>query len=364
MVNPPQNQFTPDYAVPPGETLQETLDALGMSQAELARRMGRPIKTISEIINGKTAITPETAIQFERVLGVPATLWNNLERNYQAALARLQEREQLVQYAAWVKTFPIAEMVRLGWLPACADVLCQAEVLLRFFGVATPEQWKAIWANTPVKFRKSDAFKSDPAALAAWLRQGEIEAQRIDCDPFATEVFQAALTEARRLTRESPEAFGPRLAKLCAQAGVAVVFIHDLPKTRASGATRWLHSDKALIQLGLRHKTNDHLWFTFFHEAGHILLHGKRDFFLEDEGETNQAKEQEANRFAAEILIQEDALRQLLAQGRPFSKAQIRQFANEIDLAPGIVVGRLQHDGYLPASHCNELKERLSWKSD
>jgi HTH-type transcriptional regulator/antitoxin HigA len=362
MVKPIQNQFVPDYAVPPGETLQETLESLGMNQAELARRTGRPVKTISEIINGKTAITPETAIQLERVLGVPASLWNNLERNYQEARARLRERAQLTRHADWAKQFPIKEMVKIGWINQPADDVGLVECILNYFGVASPEQWKAIWEGSPVKFRKSAAFKSDPAATAAWLRQGEIEAQRIDCQPFNAERFKAALTRARDLTVEPPETFCPRLTDLGAEAGVAVVFIRDLPRTRASGATRWLNQDKALIQLGLRHKANDHLWFTFFHEAGHILLHGKRDFFLENDGTMDEAKEREANRFAAELLIPENALKDLLSEGGSFGREQINRFAGRIGIAPGIVVGRLQHDGYLPPSHCNDLKERLVWK--
>jgi HTH-type transcriptional regulator/antitoxin HigA len=83
-----QNEFIPDYAVRPGLTLLETIDALGMSQAELAERTGRQKKTINEITKGKATITPETALQFERVLCVPTSFWNNLERNCQAAMIR------------------------------------------------------------------------------------------------------------------------------------------------------------------------------------------------------------------------------------------------------------------------------------
>ena len=88
-------KFEPDYTVPPGETLLETIECLGMSQAELARRTGRPVKTINEIIKGKTAITPDTALQLERVLSVPASFWNNLERNYRESLAQFFAVESL-----------------------------------------------------------------------------------------------------------------------------------------------------------------------------------------------------------------------------------------------------------------------------
>src|SRR3990170_1114898 len=108
-----KNQFVPDYAVPPGETLLETLDAIGMSQAELAERTGRPKKTINEIIKGKAAITPETALQFERVLGVLAGFWNNLERNYQETLARINEQKSLQRQIDWLKKMPVNALVRM-----------------------------------------------------------------------------------------------------------------------------------------------------------------------------------------------------------------------------------------------------------
>ena len=77
------NEYLPDVVATPGETLQEVLEDRGIPQVELADRMERPKKTINEIIKGKAALTPETALQLERALGVPATFWNNLERNYQ-----------------------------------------------------------------------------------------------------------------------------------------------------------------------------------------------------------------------------------------------------------------------------------------
>jgi addiction module HigA family antidote len=90
------NQFIPDYAIPPGETLLDTIKALGMPQAELAERTGSPKKTINKIIKGKAPITPDTALQLERVLGVSAAaFWNNLEKNYRETLARLAEQERL-----------------------------------------------------------------------------------------------------------------------------------------------------------------------------------------------------------------------------------------------------------------------------
>lgn len=364
MSNEFQNQYAPDYVSPPGETLQEILEERGMSQAELAERTGRPKKTINEIINAKAAITPETALQFERVLGVSASFWNNRERRYREVLAWQQEKESLQQQVDWLDQIPVKAMIKAGWIQQFPDKVEQLREVLNFFSVASPEQWQDIWGNTNVYFRKSQAFESNFSDLAAWLRQGEIEAAKIKCMTYDATKFKKVLENIRRLTIELPEIFQPEVTRLCAAVGVAVTFVPQLPKTRTCGATRWLNPEKALIQLSLRYKTNDHLWFGFFHEAGHILLHGKRDIFLEGKGiqaTEEQQKETEANKFAEGILIPPVDFQRFLDSGQQRSKVGIKKFATEIGIAPGIVVGRLQHDGILLKSHCNDLKVRFEW---
>ena len=352
----------PDYAIHPGETLLETLEALGMSQKELAERSGRPLKTINEIIQGKAAITAETALQLERVTGVPASFWNNAQRNYEANLARLAETTALEKDIEWLHSFPVAPLCKLGWVPKLADPVEQLRALLGFFGVAGVEEWRQLWQQPDVAFRKSRAFDAHPMAVASWLREGERQAQRVATAPFDKEKFTAALHEIRRHTTSAPDTFEPTMKRLCAEAGVALVFVPEVPGTRAFGATRWLTPDKAILQLSLRGRAEDLLWFTFFHEAAHILRHGKRDVFIESpEGTADEAtsrKEEEADAFAADFLIPCAHYSELLAL-RPFTAAKIERFAAQLQLAPGVVVGRLQHDKQLPFHHLNGLKRRF-----
>ena len=364
MSNTIQNQYTPLYVSPPGETLQELLEERGMTQAELADRTGRPKKTINEIINGKAAITPETALQFERVLGTSASFWNNRERQYREALARIEEQDRLSKQLSWLDQVPVKAMIKFQWIRSYQDKVEQLRELLNFFAVASPEQWAEIWFKAQIDFRKSQVLQSDPGAIAAWLRQGEVEAAEISCAIYDANKFREALQQIRTMTVKSPQFFQTEVVRLCAEAGVAVVIVPELPKTRTSGATRWLNSNKALIQLSLRYKTDDHLWFAFFHESGHILLHGKRDIFLEGKGVASiedQNKEEQANRFAEDTLIPPAELTRFLASVQELDTASIQQFAAEIGIAPGIVVGRLQHDGILERNRCNDLKRRLDW---
>ncbi len=362
MSNPIQNQYIPDVVSPPGETLLEILEDKGMSQAELAERTGRPKKTINEIIKGKAAITPETAIQLERVIGTPASFWNNRERNYREWLARQEERKSLAEHLPWMKKFPLRAMIKLGWITERGDPINQLEELLKYLGVASPLQWQAMLQGT--QWRQSPTFAADPAAVSAWLRQGELESHKIECAAFDEARFREALRQIRGLTTQPADVFVSEVTRVCAQAGVAVVFVPEIPGTRTCGATRWLSPTKALIMLSLRYKTDDHLWFTFFHEAAHILLHGKREVFLEADDEVSEdvgAKEEEADHFAAEFLIPADELRLFHPRGAYYSHEDIREFAQHLGIAPGIVVGRLQHDGMVPPQNFNQLKQHFQW---
>ncbi len=366
MVSPKYYDFNPDYAVPPGITLLETLENIGMTQAELAERTGRPKKTINEIINGKSAITPETAIQLEMVLGVPATFWNNLERNYREKLAEEQERERLKESLSWLKCVPIRKMSELGWIKTYDDKIKQLQEVLNFFGVASVKAWEAVWkpfmSSPRICYRKSEAFESDPIATAAWIRKGEIEAQKMNCFSYDLNKFRNSLDYVKTLTNDKPKDFISKMKLACAEAGVAVVFVPELPKCRVNGITRWLSPEKAIIQLSLRYRSDDHLWFTFFHEAGHILYHRKKDIFLEVKGESN-GHEDQAKQFAAEFLVPSSALKRFLRE-YVISEGTVRTFAESLGIAPGIVVGRLQFEGTLPFnSNLNKMKRRFEWAS-
>jgi len=362
MSNPIQNQYVPDVVSPPGETLLEILEDRGMSQAELAERTGRPKKTINEIIKGKAALTPETAIQLERVLGTPASFWNNREQNFRDWLARQEERKALAEYIPWMKKFPLRAMIKMHWIADHSDPINQLEELLRYLGVASPVQWQTMLQGT--QWRQSPTFAADPAAVSAWLRQGEIQSAQIQCAPYDEARFRQALQQIRGLTTQPPEVFVPQVTELCAKAGVAVIFVPEIPGTRTCGATRWLTPTKAMIMLSLRYKTDDHLWFTFFHEAAHILLHGKREVFLEDDDEVSEdvrAKEEEADWFASDFLIPPEAFRRFHPRGAHISHEDIIEFAQQLGIAPGIVVGRLQHEKIVPLQNFNHLKQRFHW---
>jgi len=359
--NPPMNTYEPDVVSAPGETLAEVLEERDMSQRDLADRLGLATPTLSKIINGRAPISQKTALGLERVLGIPAGFWNRYEAAYRESLARQEERLSRTEWLDWARQFPWSEAVKFGWGEPAEDVDL-VERLLQFFGVASPEQYAETYAKLAVNLRESPKFKSDAAHLAMWLRQGERQAADIDCAPYNKPVFKEALKKARSLTTVAdPKVFVPQLQDTCRACGVAVVFVPELSKTHVSGATRWLsRGAKALIQLSVRYKTNDSLWFTFFHEAAHILKHSRQALFLEDAGQTGD-RENEANSFAADLLIPPREFRTF--RSRPqFPKRAIEEFAHHIGIAPGIVIGRLQKDRLLRwDTRLNSLKRRYKW---
>ena len=352
------NEYLPDSVTAPGETLQEILDAIGMTKAELADRMGKTSKFVIDIIKHGVTITPTSAMELEKVLGIPASFWNNRERRYRESLARREERKRLRGEVDWLKKFPIGQMIKAGWIKKHKDKADQVDTVLKFFGVASPKQWESLWLSPSAAYRKSKAFSSKPEASSAWLRKGELQAQEVACKPFDKVKFMAALEEIRRLTRTEPERFESKTIQMCAGAGVAVVFIPPIKGAPVYGATRWLTAEKALIQLSLRGRFEDMLWFTFFHEAGHILLHGKKEGFIEEDDHQTE-KERHADRFATNFLIPNGSWQEFISSQDFRKAAAVKSFATELEISPAIIVGRLQHEEFIPHSHLNALRRRF-----
>lgn len=346
---------------PPGDTIQETLEEIGMSQVELAERVGRPKEKINDIIHGREPISTHTAFLLERVLGIPASFWLNREKEYRKRIYELEQQEFFEKCLEWYKEFPIPQLKTYGVLPNTKekDVLVQS--LLSFFGVGTPNQWERIYLNQEVSvaFRISLANTNSPHAMSAWLRIGELEAKKLELEKFDKHLFKDSLKDIKEIAYKHPDNFSQSLQDLCTKCGVAVVYVRNLPKAPISGATRWFQN-VPLIQLSGRYKTNDHFWFTFFHEAGHILLHGKKDIFLENVQGTDmdETKEDEANLFASKILLKESELQEII-DNAPVDLDMIVAFADKFRTPAGVIVGRLQREELIHYSQGNELRQKI-----
>jgi HTH-type transcriptional regulator/antitoxin HigA len=362
-------RFEPSAVPHPGETVLEYLGFYEWSQSDLARRTGLTPKTISEICNGKAPITPSTALSFEKVFQRPAHLWLNLQRDFDEAEARRRMLAQSQQWNEWASYFPLREMKRLRF--TVTEGPSDVETLLRFFGVSSPESWNSVWRTSSVAYRQTRSFNAREESVAAWAREAELTARDLEVSPFDERRLLGSLEELRRLTRKRASEVMDPLQHICSRAGVAVVLVQELPKTRISGCARWLSDKKALVALTLRYKTDDQFWFTVFHELGHIILHRHKHSFVVDNAANDlsdqvidpemQQYEAEASRFSADTLIPPRALSDFIRRST-FTSDSIQDFAEAIGIGPGIVVGRLQFEGILERHQGNTLKQKLDWR--
>ena len=349
--------LSPDWVVAPGEILAEALAERDMTQSELAARMARPLKTVNEIINAKAAITPQTALQLERTLGISAEFWNGLESNYRTDLARKELRSQLESSKGWATAFPIRDMVKYKLISNSTDKAEQVASLLDYFRVGSPEAFDRYWTGHAAAFRASPTFEASPKATAAWLRWGEIEVEGIETPNFDESRLQAILADLRRQSR-APFARGLSHSRaLLNESGVALILVPELAGTRLNGAS-WWRGNRAVVQLSLRHKSDDQFWFTLFHELAHLLTDKHKNFVDGAELQVRSRAEQEADKFARDCLISPVVWQEFI-EHQSFDSKTVQDFAKSEEIAPGIVVGRLQREGLVLRSHLNDLKRRM-----
>lgn len=354
--------FTPDWFSPPGNTIAMLMARQGLSAYELATHMRTDVSFVLRLISGTERIESTVAGLLATNIGATAAFWTSRQKRYDAALNSTASSISSDEARAWLRALPIKDMGAAGWISATSrDNVLQAA--LAYFGVTSPEEWRERYAAhaTLFAYRTSHSFESRLGALAAWLRQGELQAAAIDCAKWKPQKFRHELEAIKGLTRlKKPQMFMKRLRAHCAAAGVAVVFVKAPAGCRASGATRFIGRDRAMIVLSFRHLSDDHFWFSFFHEAGHLILHGPDATFVDGDAAEETDKEQEANAFAAGMLIPLHEHNRLLALRANVN--QIVRFAVSMGISPGIVVGQMQHYGVLGPNRLNGLKRRYTWE--
>jgi len=336
------NEFYTNIAFHPGETLAEKLVELRMGPKEFAIRTGKPEKTIIAILKGDSSITPEMAVLFESVLKIPASFWIKRQFSFDEFKAREKRAIAIEEAKDWAKCFPIADMVKCGWIGLQTKAEDKVASLFNFFGLSSPDAWENYFFNQQLKvaFRISLAHTKEPYAISAWIRQGEIQASHLHCCAYSEAHFKKALQEIKTIMATQPDDFFEQLQTICLACGVKVVYTPCIKKAPLSGATRWI-DENPLIQLTGRYKQNDRFWFTFFHEAGHILLHGKKEIFLEDieYSEADLQKEKEADAFAINWTFSNEEEEEVL-DATPLTIQIIQEFAKKFNTHPAMIIGR------------------------
>lgn len=344
----------------PGHVMAQLLESRGWSQQEFAGRMGYTLKHVRDLMNGRAAITAETAMRLESVLGESAQWWLGQEMTFRQQSVRRDSAVTPESIANWLKDLPLKQMINWGWVERRPTQEEQAKACLQFFSVGSLAAWHEMYSK-PVEslaaFRAASARAMRLGAVAAWLRKGEMEASAIRARPWNKLTFKVALTAIRELTKEpEPERFLPELEARCADSGVAFVHLRTPEGCPVNGATRFLTADKAMLLLSFRHLRDDVFWFSFFHEAAHLILHPERTI-LEVPAATS-AQEHEASSFAEEVLIPEPERHRLRMLNSP---SRILAFARRIGISPGLVLGQLHHHGLVPPNRFLPLLTRYRW---
>ncbi|MCK4663256.1 MAG: ImmA/IrrE family metallo-endopeptidase [Bacteroidales bacterium] len=360
------NEYYPQEVLHPCETLNEKLEEMGMSRKEFALRTGKPEKTIIAVLKAESSITSEMAVLFENVTKIPAHFWINKQARYNEYKARKQRKYDVEQAEEWTKSFPYAEMAKNNWVPKTRKIEEKTINLFEYFAVSTHEAWNKLYMESELKVAAYASLKHtlEPHAISAWLRQGEIQAEQIDIPEYNKKVFGKNLLEIKNIMAKHPDDFFQQLQNFCLQAGVKLFYTPKLPKVPISGSTRWIKNNP-IIQLTARYKQNDRFWFTFFHEAGHILLHGKKYISLENINfsEADPEKEQEAHDFAEEWIFTREQEEEVILAAQ-LDENDIIAFAKKFNTHPAMIIGRLQHKGLISFSLGRKFIEPIDLSSN
>lgn len=354
--------FEPRWASSPANSIRRAIERLQLNLDDLSDRLGVGDPEMRRILSGERSIDAELARSLADALGGSVDFWLAREAQFEESVSALSADE-------FARRLPLDQMVTMGWIDSSPSWRTQARLALGFFGTASVEVAAARLDSTvaQARFRASASFDSDAVRLAAWMRQAERIAQQRRLPQWNPEYLMSATKDIRGLTRTAdPTVFLPAVEDALARSGVALVVLRPIKGVAVSGVSFRTSEDVPVIALSARHMSDDHLWFTLFHEIGHLLLHPDEDVFVDELDQSSNdglsVFEEEANAFAADSLVP-FGLEELSAtrtQG-PAMRDVVR-FAAGHGVAPGIVVGQLQYRGKLRPNQLNRLKRRYRWE--
>ena len=348
----------PRWASAPGATIAAVLSERHVSPLDFAAEIGLSDVEAQRLLAGDLPITVDLARRLADVVGASTTFWLTREAQY------LEDRAR-VDADRWSQELPIGQMASFGWVQKPQTWQERISVSLDFFGIEDVETWEERYDRQVVSthYRTSPSFDLESPATTVWLRAAErVVDARAPIPKFDRNGFAGSLPAVRHLTRQrNPAVFVPELVNISAEYGVNVVVVRAPSGCPASGASR-MYKDRPLIQLSARYLTDDHLWFTFFHEAGHVVNHPLEGGFIDIlESEDGDTFEEEANDFSTECLLGPDVRPFRQTSRYRWSHREVIRQAAALDVAPGVLVGQLQHAEVLPKNHLNRLKRHYAW---
>lgn len=352
-------------AIAPGVTIKDELEFLGMTQSEFSERMGFSEKHISKMINGEAVITPETAIKLEMVLGITSSFWNNLESEYREQLFKIEELENLVEEIEYINNFPVREILKKGWI-TLQKKYSDSDLVIAFrkyFGVANMKSLENIEKQVlNLDYKRNDEKEFCPFSMLTWIKQGEVLFRAMEIEMFNEALLKQNTEKLKKLSQKNSENTVIEIKNILKDCGVGLILLDHLPKTYVSGVTKWM-GDKAMVIISSKGKKIDVFWFNLFHELGHILKHGKKKIYINDELEIgNEVQEKEADEFSKNSLISLKEYRKIVQNISELNLTEeyLLKKSSELEIHPSIIVGRLQYDKLIPYnSKFSKLRENM-----
>lgn len=346
----------------PGQYVEDLIEDYNVTQKEFAERLGVSAKTVSKLVNAEESISKETAHKLAKLSGVSMQTWLNLQNIYDVKVAEIIEQREFDQG----REKEICEMIdfkyfkQKGYVPEKRYGIGEKIIELRkILGVASLENLTSF--NHLVSYRNTREFTTKSIVNSnIMLELASKKARDITTTKLHRRKLERSLPTLRNLTRQDPEVFPQRLYDILLDCGVVLVGLPALPNANLNGATKKFGNGSAMLLLTDRNKASDIFWFSLFHEIGHIL---ENEFSSDDENsEAYRRSEERADQFAKDLLIRPEDYQAFVKKGN-FDKSDILDFAEEIDIHPSVVLGRLQNDGVLSFDRFRELKENYYFVS-
>ncbi|MGW5514037.1 HigA family addiction module antitoxin [Nocardia africana] len=351
-----------NYAVAPGEYLEEWIDDQGLSQQRVADLLGCSRKQVNEIVNGRAPITDDTAMRLERVVGIPADSWLRYEAAYRADLARITDQENLAAHVDEIDPNAITYLRNLGATNATRKTPgALVSDFLAFHRCGTWEAYvhlheTASRGDYALAALKESGAEIAPTVLTTWLRAAELAEpyERGRSYAYDSDRLREALPRLRSRAAAPNSTMLRDIADMLADLGVVFMVVEPPKRFPLLGMTRWIDKRVPVIQQTGRWGKDGFVIWTLFHELGHVLNDPRGEMHLEysTEKKRNSAAETAANKFAMEVLFGDTGIEPFVGLTRDH---QIEAMARRIGISPGVAVHQMHRRRLLNYQFGNRL---------
>ncbi len=345
-----KNEYNSDHVVHPGEILYDYCDSLDLSVESLSARSGLNSNYLKKLLNKNGVITKDDSSSLSTVFKLKPLFWFHLNSQY---LMQKLKVNKIGVLKSWISDFPVQELRKRGYLPNDQTWYENSDKLFNLFEIGHEGELQK-WEKVTARFRRTTKNFSD-RCTAVWIKLVSHRASELKVSKYSKDKFKEGLKKIRDLTKYKIDF--SKIERLCGDYGVAFVVEPEFKGTALSGTAFKYNDMNPLIGLTLRYKTDEQFWFTFFHEAVHVLSDSNKSY-LDLTAENQGAEEKLANKVAREFLIPSSELLHYY-ENTDITSSSIKSFAKRLNICPGIVVGRLQHECLIRYNQFNGLKRKL-----